>query len=260
MMFSMTYHLILISNLGSINFLTYLFRVNLFYFDFSGPRYPGMPPSPSYQMQSNPPFDQRMYQTQAPYNHAATFGSPRGMVTPPPMMPQPSLQTWNEHRAGGTGSYNTSSNISRGSNNFSPGFGPVGSPGFSRGQGRPPWHGNSQNPNTSLGRGGSHWQGGRAGPSFGRSGGRGWGFHPRSGSQGPESFYHKSMDEDPWQHLEARIWRNTKGPGSSNSWLPKSINVKKPRVSENSNRSGSQPSLAEYLAASFNDAVKDPSS
>lgn len=98
-------------------------------------------------------------------------------------------------------------------------------------------------------------------PGLGCSGGRGRGPHSRGfggdGKQGPECFYDKSMDEDPWQELEPLVWksRNFKSPGSSNSWFPKSISMKKPRVSEASRQSSSQPSLAEYLAASFNEAT-----
>ena len=128
--------------------------------------------------------------------------------------------------------------------------GPGGSPGFSSGRGR--------------GRGYS----GSTSPGMGRSGGRGQGFHGRSSASnrtlGPECFFDESMLEDPWQHLKPIPWRKQEAgmdslstAGSSNSWLPKSIGIKKAKVSEASNTFNSQLSLAEYLAASFNKAVED---
>jgi hypothetical protein len=72
------------------------------------------------------------------------------------------------------------------------------------------------------------------------------------------------MVEDPWQHLKPVLWRglddpgnNLNGPVSSNSWLPKSISVKKPRISESSNKSTSGQTLAEYLSAAFTEATND---
>ncbi|KAJ0024670.1 hypothetical protein Pint_08492 [Pistacia integerrima] len=195
--------------------------------------------------------------------------NPRGLINPFPVMHQGTPEAWNG--SGGTAIYNSPSSASRGGQPFSPGFGPVRSPNINYGQGRPQWYG--RGPNPGLGRGGSPgpgsgrgrsgWNGSGTNSGLGQSGARGQGFHSRGsgpeGRQGPQIFYHKSMDEDPWQQVQPLIWKNRslKGPGSSNSWLPKSISMKKPRVSEASNKSSSQQSLAEYLAASFNEAVND---
>ncbi|KAH7567650.1 hypothetical protein ACOSP7_010317 [Xanthoceras sorbifolium] len=195
-----------------------------------------------------------------------SYRSPRGMVSPFPMMHQGPPEAWNG--SGGTASYNSPSNASGGGQLYSPGFGFVRSPNFNHGQGRPYWRGNSPSPGSgrggshvpSSGRGRGHQYGANMSQGSGHGGGRGRGFHSR-GSE-PECFYHKSMDENPWERLQPIVWkrRSSKSPSSSNSWLPKSISTKKPRVSEASNRSSSQPSLAEYLAASFNEAINDASS
>ncbi|KAJ6391342.1 hypothetical protein OIU77_025341 [Salix suchowensis] len=67
------------------------------------------------------------------------------------------------------------------------------------------------------------------------------------------------------EHLKPVLWRgglgdlgnNLNGPVSSNSWLPKSISVKKPKMSESSTKSTSGQSLAEYLSAAFTEAAND---
>lgn len=105
-------------------------------------------------------------------------------------------------------------------------------------------------------------------PSFGQSSGRGRGSHTHLSAQdrplGREKFYNASMLEDPWKFLKPVSWRggyaplnNVNTPDSSKSWTTKPHGTKKPRVVEASNNSTSQPSLAEYLAASFNEAVND---
>jgi hypothetical protein len=98
-------------------------------------------------------------------------------------------------------------------------------------------------------------------PGSGWSSGRGRGSHT---PQGPERFYNESMLADPWKFLKPVLWRSVGGPVnslntpySSRSWTGKSHDTKKARVSEASNKSSSQPSLAEYLAASFNEALND---
>ncbi|BBG95871.1 hydroxyproline-rich glycoprotein family protein [Prunus dulcis] len=69
---------------------------------------------------------------------------------------------------------------------------------------------------------------------------------------------------DPWKFLKPVIWKGVDtpmkrfySPGSSKPPIEKSSSTKDASISEGSNKSTSQPSLAEYLAASFNDAVKD---
>lgn len=201
----------------------------------------------------------------------ATHGNrnPRGTVSSFPPIHQGTPESWNA--SGGMASYNSTSNSSGGGQLFSHGFRPIRSPGFSHGQGRPHWQGSSSNPSSghggspgpSSGRDRGRWNGGNMSTGLGRSGGRGQGHHSRGWGaeerQGPEIFYHRSMDENPWQQLEPIMWksRSLKNPGSSNSWLPKSITTKKAKVSETFNQSSSQPSLAEYLAASFSEAAND---
>ncbi|XP_022746018.1 protein SICKLE-like [Durio zibethinus] len=198
------------------------------------------------------------------YYSFASDGSPRGMFGTSPMHPGTSPRVWNP------------SNGSRYGNLPSPGFSPVDSPNYDYGRGRPQMFGNNPilgpgprgSPGFSSGRGRGPGYSGSISPGMGRSGGRGQGFHGRSSASnrtlGPESFFDESMLEDPWQHLKPILWRRQEAgmdslstPGSSNSWLPKSIGIKKAKVSEASSTSNSQPSLAEYLAASFNKAVED---
>ncbi|KAL8238437.1 hypothetical protein R6Q59_015004 [Mikania micrantha] len=82
-----------------------------------------------------------------------------------------------------------------------------------------------------------------SGPSSGRGRGRGRGLgHNRSAEDRPDRFFNKSMLEDPWKFLEPVIWKPLK-----KQWNPYSHSAK---VSE----SPRQSSLAEVLAASFNEA------
>ncbi|KAJ9166461.1 hypothetical protein P3X46_021212 [Hevea brasiliensis] len=237
---------------------------------FSSPR-PGlrntdMTPSPAHQiqMQSSYSPNQRMYQAHGPYDSPAPFWSPR---TSPFPMHQENVAGYYSNPSD---TYTRSPYPNHGGN---PSFQAVGSPGFYYGQRGPPRHGNS--PIIGSGRGGGspysgrtqgQWDGGRRNQVSSWSGRRGRGFHFRGTAPdeklGPEPFYDKSMVEDPWQNLEPVVWRgldsavnNLHTPGSSNS-----VTMKKPRVSESSNKSSSQQSLAEYLAASFNEAVKDAAS
>lgn len=70
------------------------------------------------------------------------------------------------------------------------------------------------------------------------------------------------MIEDPWKPLKPVIWKTVNAhassmntPDSLNSWLPKSMAMKRAKVADAPSQSSSQPSLAEYLAASFNEAA-----
>lgn len=230
-------------------------------------------PSPAYQFQSSWSPNQIMYQTQGFGHSSGPHRSPIGMPTPFSMHPHPP-EAWN----GTTGptTYNVSSNPSRGGHLTSAGFGPRGSPYSNTGQGRGEWISQSPSPcpvrggtpSPSSGRGGNRWYGGNMSPSFGQSSGRGRGSHAHLSAQdrplGREKFYNASMLEDPWKFLKPVSWRggyaplnNVNTPDSSKSWTTKSHSTKKPRVVEASNNSTSQPSLAEYLAASFNEAVND---
>lgn len=113
--------------------------------------------------------------------------------------------------------------------------------------------------------GGSHGHRGNMTPSPRFGSGRGFGSHGRrfssDESSRPEQFYNPSMLEDPWKVLQPGIWRPVaplrSSANTSESWISK-FNTKKARVSDaSSGRSSSQPSLAEYLAASFNEAANN---
>lgn len=230
---------------------------------FLGIRNTEMTPSPAHQMQSNYSPSQRMYQAQGSYDSPpAHFRSPR--ASPFPM-----------HQENVAGYYygnppNTHIRSPYPNCGGNPSFQPVGSPGFYYGERGPPQHGNSPIPGSGRGggspfsgRGQGQWHGSRANQvsSWSDRRGRGSRFHgtARDEKLGPEPFYDKSMVENPWQNLDPVVWRGVDGalnnlhtPGSSNS-----VSMKKQRVSESSNKSSSQPNLAEYLAASFNETVKD---
>lgn len=128
-------------------------------------------------------------------------------------------------------------------NSPSTGSGRGGSPSFNSGRGKGRWFANSNSPNSGRGgrgRGGSHGD--------------------ASALSRPELFYDKSMVDDPWRHLTPVIWGGEFVAKSSHtSWLPQSLRTKKARVFEPRGGSGLQPSLAEYLAASFNEATDDAS-
>ncbi|GMN40157.1 hypothetical protein TIFTF001_009387 [Ficus carica] len=252
----------------------------------AGPGNAGITPV-AHQFQSNYPPNPRMYQPQG-FGHNPISGSPMGMSRPfnmhqGNMDPSGMSRPFNMHQGNmdpsiGPGSaasyYNFPSNQPRESRFPSPRFGPTGSPSFNAGQGRADWHNHSPNPalgcggSPGPGRGGGRWHGSRGSPGSGRRGGRG----PGSGGhhftmdrpQGPERFYDKSMIEDPWKFLEPVVmdasFSSSNTPDSSKSWIPRYIGAKKAKVSDATNKSSSQPSLAEYLASSFDEAVNDESS
>lgn len=144
------------------------------------------------------------------------------------------------------------SNIQRG-NSPQVGFGNHGAPFPSRGRS---FGGNR--PRIGYGNQGTTY------PGQGRSGGRGRGSHNYvSAEERPDRYYNKSMIEDPWETLKPVIWQGNCNPTNSatsdseKSWLPKSIASKKARVSEALEKYKSKQSLAEYLAASYNEAVNE---
>ncbi|XVE90527.1 hypothetical protein DITRI_Ditri20bG0085100 [Diplodiscus trichospermus] len=229
-------------------------------------------------------------QAPANYYNFAYDVSPRGSFGTPPMPPGTSPRVWNPSNASRYGhspspgfSPTDSPNFSYGrgrhqmfGNNTIPDSGPGGNPGFSSGRGRHQMFGNNTipdsgpggNPGFSSGRGRGREYSGIISPGIGRSGGQRQGFHGHrlasNRTSGAERFFDESMLEDPWQHLKPIPWKRQEAgmdssstPGSSNSWLPKSIGMKKAKVSETPNKFNSQSSLAEYLAASFNKAVED---
>ncbi|XP_041018916.1 protein SICKLE-like isoform X2 [Juglans microcarpa x Juglans regia] len=252
---------------------------------FSSPRNNGSPmsrfspslpgprnPSLAHQIQSNWSPNQIVYQPQV---MASPHRSPVGTASPVSMHPQ-TPEFWN----GSTGptSYSSSSNPSRGGHLPSPGFGPRGSPYSNTGQGRGYWASHSPSPGSgrggphpTSGRGGSSWYGSSRSPGLGQSSGQGRGSHARflapGRSLGPEQFYNESMLEDPWKFSKPVMWQSMhvsvnylNTPDSSKNWTTKSHSTKKARVSEALNKSSNQPSLAEYLADSFKEAVDDGAS
>lgn len=116
------------------------------------------------------------------------------------------------------------------------------------------WVGNTY-PNSGRGRG----RGRGMNTSFGRDGGR------RPTELGAERYYSNSMADDPWKYLKPVIWKSCSEASSSNStgqaWLPNSTAPKKSVTSEATHKpSNNQQSLAEYLAASLDEATCDESS
>ncbi|XP_042988073.1 protein SICKLE-like isoform X1 [Carya illinoinensis] len=233
-------------------------------FDIAGPRNTSL----AHQNQSNWSPNQIMYQ---PQGMASPHQSPVGTASPFSMHPQ-TPEFWN----GSTGptSYSSSSNPSRGGHLPSPGFGPRGSPYSKTGQGRGYWASHSPSPGSprpTSGRGGSRWYGSSRSPGLGQSSGQGRGSHARFSAPGrplgPEQFYYESMLEDPWKFSKPVMWQSMHAsgnylntPDSSRNWTTKSHSTKKARASEALNKSSNQPSLAEYLAASFKEAVDDGAS
>ncbi|KAF7138087.1 hypothetical protein RHSIM_Rhsim07G0212300 [Rhododendron simsii] len=206
----------------------------------SGP----MTASPAHQSQTNYSPDQRMYRARGPYQSSRPDGSPMGMVGP----------SGSHQGSSGASTYYHSAN--------SPGIGNFSSPSFG---GSPRFGG----PTSSLGFRGSpsSYSGRGRGRSSGR--GRGFGSHESvSAELRPDLYYNKSMVEDPWKLLTPVIWKrqnisamsgNVSLVDYAKSAFPGSAGIKKPRISGgmNESSSSSQPSLAEYLAAAFNEAAND---
>ncbi|CAI9780479.1 unnamed protein product [Fraxinus pennsylvanica] len=224
------------------------------------PRHPDKTHSPAYQDQTINSHGQRIFQAPGAYHNYGPVGSPS--ASPSGRNPQ---STWGA--PSGAFNYSSSPNLPRGSNFTSPGFGQGGTPNYSYGRGRGQRYNNS--PSYGSGRGTSPY------PDAGRSRGRSSGYNnmsPGSGQRGrrgaslhspvsaelrPDLYYNHEMVEDPWKELNPVIWKSQNvNPNSETSSLPKSISMKKPKVSsEASNKSTSEPSLAEYLAASFSEAA-----
>ncbi|CAN4092365.1 unnamed protein product [Withania somnifera] len=69
-------------------------------------------------------------------------------------------------------------------------------------------------------------------------------------------YYHKSMVEDPWKALKPVSWKPRSDTHDSlKTWLSNSVRAKKAKLGETPTKSTPQQSLAEYLAAAFNEAA-----
>ncbi|KAL0351890.1 UNVERIFIED_CONTAM: protein SICKLE [Sesamum calycinum] len=225
------------------------------------PLYHGMTPTPVYQnAPPNPPGQRIFHPPGAQFSHGP-FRSPMEANSPlgrphfshgplgSPMKTNSPLSSpqgnppgaWGG--SGGALSYSSPPNLYRGSNFTRPDFG-GDSPYVKYGQGR------GQRYNSS-----SHYDSGRGrGQSTGRSRGRG-SCGAVSAELRPDLYYSKGMMEDPWKNMTPVVWKGVPATDSDKSWLPKSIQMKKAKVSsEGSQPSISQQSLAEYLAATFNDS------
>ncbi|MCL7034363.1 hypothetical protein MKW94_004640 [Papaver nudicaule] len=214
----------------------------------SGPRnfYPIPPPShqPQRAFESTPPYHNPNNSWRSPvappFHGSGNHGPPPGAWNRPGGVDHPP-GAWK--RPAGAGGYGFSSNSSFG-----------GYRGTGSGRGVSPRPSPSSSPNPYPGGGSNYTFNNRPSPGSGRGGGRGRGSHAcTSARERPEMFYSKSMMEDPWKLLKP-VARNLVG---SEDWLPKSITKKKPRTSESTINLGSQQSLAEFLAASLEEATND---
>ncbi|MED6174240.1 hypothetical protein PIB30_067232 [Stylosanthes scabra] len=168
--------------------------------------------------------------------------------------------------------YNLPFRPSSGGNYPNPRFEPPGGPSYFAGQGIIPRPSYSLNPSTGYrnsptpnrGRGRGVWHNTQSHVS-GRGSGRGPASHGhwsnKDRASGPDNFYKRSMVEDPWKLLSPVIWRtadiSSYTPGSSKPWISNSVNDKREGPSGAANKPGSEPSLAEYLAAAFNEAAEN---
>ncbi|KAG7546323.1 hypothetical protein ISN44_As12g017020 [Arabidopsis suecica] len=219
---------------------------------------PSVPPGSlgsEYQAHTNPgSFQAAHYEPRGMSHLSPSYrGSPAGWnnnfrpppvnhLGPPQWVPRPfpfsqEIPNVGNNRFGGRGSYN----------NTAPQFSNYGRQNAN-------WVGNTY-PNSGRGRS----RGRGMNTSFGRDGGR------RPMELGAERYYSNSMADDPWKHLKPVIWKSCSDASSSNStgqaWLPNSIAPKTSVTSEASHKpSNNQQSLAEYLAASLDEATCDESS
>jgi len=235
--------------------------------DLSGPRGPahdnflfhpssgGRYPNPRFEPSGGP-----LYNSAQGIAHRPSYSpnpSPGYRNSPrPSYSPNPSPGDWNSHRP----SYNP--NPSPGDwNSPRPSYSPNPSPGY-RNSPRPSYSPNySPSPGRGRGRGVWHNSGSSVsgrGPNF-----RGHWSNENAGP-GPNRFYKSSMVEDPWNHLEPKIWEAIAGslhtshmPEKVKPWISKSKSTIGEGSSAASVKSNSEPSLAQYLAAAFNEAVND---
>lgn len=220
----------------------------------SGPMHPETTLSPALHIQSSYSPDPRMLRPQSPY-----YQQPRGpYYFQPGNSPAHQGQYGNFQARGPYPNPNEHGSPGRGGAHGAYGVANISSPNF------------RSTPSSSLADSPSSGSGYRGSPSSGR--GRGRSGVGRGGNRGfggsvsaelrPDLYYNKSMVEDPWKNLEPSIWKFEDGPvkgfdtQGSGKFLPSdSFGTKKARISKGSNELNSQPSLAEYLAAAFNETV-----
>ncbi|XP_071716956.1 protein SICKLE [Rutidosis leptorrhynchoides] len=213
-------------------------------------------PPPSFQPRINQFPSPRMQQPQGQHVNPS-YGGYHG---PGSGYPSPQTHfTTGPARGSAQGAYPSphfTNSPGRGSGQGYPSPGPGPGPYFinSPGQGRYP------NPGPNQGSGQRWGSSMSSGPSFVRGRGQGSGQRGGWGQGGardhvsaehrPDMFYNKSMVEDPWKFLEPVVWKKSQ----KKKWL--TTDAKKLRVSDSptqQKQSSSQLSLAEILAASFNE-------
>lgn len=231
----------------------------------SGPKNAEMAISGVHQFQNRySPYPNMQQPGNSYYNPGASTSvtSPMGIRSPYPVhQGSPSFssvpargQWFNNSPSPGSGRGGGPYPVHQGSPNFR-------TPPHGRGQ----WSNNSPgrglgrggSPSPDMGRGRGPWDGSRMSPGSRYSGGRGRG----SGFDGgAHSFYDKSMLEDPWETLTPVLWQRVSASRSNlhnRASFQRTPSAKKPRVSGTVDTSSSKQSLAEFLAASFDEAVGD---
>ncbi|KAK6938057.1 hypothetical protein RJ641_031565 [Dillenia turbinata] len=188
--------------------------------------------------------DTRQYQAHGIHQSYQSLSS-IGTASPFPVHPRMPSGDWNN--AGGTPSYHVPP--PSGGWSTPTGFVREGAPTFSSGRGRGKFYhspipmsgqGGSLRPFSGRGRLSNH----SSSPGSGQSGG--WVLREKE---------IKSMLEDPWKDLKPVVWRRLDPPDSMGHWLPKSIRKTVDKAPNPPKKFSSHSSLAEYLAASFNEAV-----
>ncbi|XP_011083710.1 uncharacterized protein LOC105166163 [Sesamum indicum] len=237
----------------------------------SRPVYHGMTPTPVYQNAPPNPPGQIMFHPPGAHLSHGPFGSPMEANSPlsRPHFTHGPLRSQMEANSslsrpqgnppsawGGSGaalSYSSPPNLYRGGNFTRPDFG-GDSPYVKYGRGRGQRYSSSSHYDSGRGRGQSTAN--CMSPGSGHSSSRGRGSRDSvSAELRPDLYYSKGMMEDPWKNMTPVVWKGVPASDSDKSWLPKSVQMKKAKVSsEASQPSISQQSLAEYLAASFNDS------
>nr|GLL48143.1 uncharacterized protein LOC109169981 isoform X1 [Ipomoea trifida] len=213
---------------------------------YSTPPRPGHSGSPAYHAQGSYFLDQRPQQAHGVHH---TFSPLQSSL--PGTLPENPPNVWGS--PGGIHTSNFPPNYPRSSNfanhrygQGSPGFGHVrGSPGFDHGRGGPGFDHGWGSPGFDHGRGSPGFDHGRGSPGFDHG-------------RGSPGFDHGRGRGYPtiWKKVNTPS-KDIDTPHSHKSWLPNSVSMKKARLAEVQVKLSSQQSLAEYLAASFNEAANE---